>query len=286
MVTHYGRNALFAAIGVGLLAISSWIDAQVHPMAQSVLFNLGIVTVSVTLLDVLWRLAGGDPLQARFAELSEQVDRLSRTVDVMEGAKRIGLCRVHDCAGNYGAKQEWLKLMENATRSMDLMGRTLHEWIRAPELDQLLRDKVERDGVTFRWLLMSPDNEHRSQLEEDGEKIGESLSKKIDQVCQRLTAIRSSIAADKQGRLQVKLFTRVPLYCSLLRVDDQYLVTPYLQSVGSRNSPLICIQGDESPWAITYAREFDAIWNTADDYFRDAVALPSGRVQTEPNSPG
>ena len=60
---------------------------QVHPMAQSVLFNLGIVTVSVTLLDVLWRLAGGDPLQARFAELSEQVDRLSRTVDVM-GVRR------------------------------------------------------------------------------------------------------------------------------------------------------------------------------------------------------
>ena len=280
MVPHYTRNALFTAIGISLLLVAYVVDAQGYQMGHAVLFNLGIVTVSVALLDLLWRLAGGNPVHGHIAKLStqiqrqigdlcNQIERLTRTLDVIENAKTIGLEAVHDCAGNYGAKQEWFRIMEEAHASMDLMGRTLYEWIRAPDLEEIVIRKIENEGILFRWLLMDPENDHLSWLEEDGGTIGETLSKKIIPVCERLKAIRAKLGQDNKELLDVRVFRRFPLYCSVLRVDDRYFVTPYLQSVASRNSPLICIHGTRSPWAISYAREFEYIWNDSTKLFDD-----------------
>ena len=228
-----------------------------------------MVVVSVAILDLLWNVAGGNPVEEQIRALSEQVERLSHTVDVIENAKQVGLHSVTSCTGDFGGKSEWFELMESASGSMDLMGRTLHEWIRAPELDEILNRKICSDNVSFRWLLMSPRNPHLTQLEEAGELIGESLGRKLDLVAKRLTEIRAGLPEDRRNQLQVRLFSDVPLYCSTLRIDDHFVVTPYLQSVASRNSPMIRLQGGTTAWARSYNREFEMVWDAADDLFSE-----------------
>lgn len=258
------RNALFAAIGIALL-LAAVLMKDRFPDAREILFNVGIVALSVSLLDLLWRLAGGNPVEVQIALLSDQVTRLSRSIDIIERARKVGLTEMYDCTGNFGGKGEWFKLLASANNSMDLMGRTLHEWIRAPELDDIVISKIQLEGVRFRWLLMSKGNRHLKQLEEDGEQIGEVITKKIDLVCRRLTDIRSRLPAEKRDHLKIRLFERMPLYCSVLRVDDRYLVTPYLQNAASRNAPLLTISGRNTPWAIAYDREFEVVWSSAAD---------------------
>src|SRR5262249_27792749 len=155
-----------------------------------------------------------------------------------------------DCTGNFGGKAQWLDLLRSPHESMDLMGRTLYEWVRTPELDEILLNKTEQDGGAFRWLLMSEDNQHLKQLEEDGEPIAETISRKIEPVCKRLASIRLRLSDEKRKLLQLRVFDRVPLYCSILRVDDQYFITPYLQSAASRNCPLFTLRGNCSAWAV------------------------------------
>lgn len=269
------RNTVFIAVGLAVLLLSIILNRTDHPDVHELLLALGVVVISVSLLELLFMLGGGNPIEAKIRDLSDQVQRLSRAVKLIEQADRIGLSDMHDCTGNYGGKDEWLALMKGAHVSMDLMGRSLYEWIRAPELDRLIIDKIINEGVRFRWLLMNISNRHLDQLEEDGQQIGESIIRKIVPVCDRLERIRASLPESKRQYLELRTFTNIPLYCSLLRIDDKYLITPYLQSVASRNSPLFVINGRSGPWAIAYDREFETLWISSQPYAGRPLADPA-----------
>jgi hypothetical protein len=257
------RHTVFTAVGIAILATAFLFDRGKYADTHEILVAVGVVIASVSLLELVFHLAGGNPVEQHMNDLSLQVERLSFTVDAIENARRLGVREMHDCAGNYGVNIKWLDVMERTQSSMDLMGRTLHQWVVAPELEDILINKITTDNVSFRWLIMSPDNQHLPQLEEDGLKIGESLKNKILTCCRRLQEIKGKLPIDKRTALEIRTFSHVPLYCSTLRVDNSYFVTPYLQSVGSRDSPLFVIEGRSSPWAIAYDREFETIWTTA-----------------------
>lgn len=258
------RYTLFLTVGLLILVSSILIDKLKYPDLHEISIAISVTIISVSLLDFLFHLAGGNPIQHQIKDLSTEIQRLSTTIDVIENARRIGVNEMHDCTGNYGGKLQWFKIMQDAKASMDLMGRSLYEWIRAPEFNEIILKKINNDNIKFRWLIMSPNNRHLEQLEEDGELIGESIEKKIIPVCSRLKIIRDQLSMDKKNLLEIRTFSHVPLYCSLLRVDDRYFVTPYLHSVASRNSPLLVLQGPTSPWAITYSREFEQLWASAE----------------------
>lgn len=210
-----------------------------------------------------WVRADAVPEHDIFQQLIEKSEKIEVLERVIMNAQRVGLAAAYDCAGNFGNKSQWLELLGEARESMDLMGRTLYEWIRTPEFEDLMVSKIERDGVLFRWLMMSKTNRHLCDLEEDGDRIGEMISKKIDPVFRRLVAILKRLPAERRSLLQVREFDRVPLYCSILRVDDKYLITNYLQSAASRNSPLLMLRDSKSPWATAYSREFEMVWELA-----------------------
>lgn len=218
-----------------------------------------------------WVRADAVPNHDVLQQLVEKNERIEALQRLTASAQHVGLVATYDCTGNYGNKSQWLEFLNETRESMDLMGRTLYEWIRAPEFEESLITKIERDGVTFRWLMMSKSNRHLEELEEDGEGIGEVIAKKIDPVCRRLAAIRARLPPDKRGLLQIRQFERVPLYCSILRADDTYLITPYLQSAASRNSPLLALRGNSSAWVAAYSREFEMVWAAASvpDGFED-----------------
>jgi hypothetical protein len=261
------RITVFVAVAAVPTLIAFFVDRTKYPDLHEILIAVGIAIFSVTLLEILFNLAGGNPVEEHIVSLGSEIQRLSKTVDVIEDGRRIGISELHDCTGNYGAQSKWLDAMRGVKQSMDLIGRSLNEWIRAPELDEIIIKKIRSENVTFRWLLMSSENRHLPQLEEDGQRIGEFLAQKIESVVERLTDIRRRLPKDKQHLLEVRVFSNVHLYCSTLRIDNKYFITSYLHTVGSKSSPLIIIEGESSPWALTYGREFNIIWASAKSIF-------------------
>jgi hypothetical protein len=146
-VPKWTRNILFLTVGIALVIASVLFQAKNYLALQAIALNLGLVTIAVVLVELLWELCGGTPVENQVSDLSKQIGR-----------------------------------------------------------------------------------------------------------------------NDLKSRFQVRLFTHVPLYCSIFRVDDMHYVTQYLFSAASDNSPLYCVKGDAT-WPKFFAQEFTAIWDTSEDLF-------------------
>jgi len=262
------RLAVFILLGASIFLLAIYVyTGNTSKDAHDILIAFGVAITSVALLDAVFHLAGGNPIEQQIGDLSAEIERLSSNIDVIEKATKLGILEVHDCTANFGGKAEWLKVMKATNLSMDLMGRTLYEWVRAPELYNIVIDKIVRDNVSFRWLFMDEDNIYINHLEEDGRPIGETIKNKIRPVADRLRSIRERVPTALQGKFEVRTFKNHPLYCSVLRIDEKYLITPYMHSVASRNSPLLVIEGRSTPWGIAYEHEFDLVWAASDPLF-------------------
>jgi hypothetical protein len=275
------RYTVFAFAGVAAIAAAAATNSTAHPVLNAVLLNLGLVSVAVVLIDILWRLAGGNPVEEQIVSLGSEVNRLARTVDAIQNTRSVGLESVFDCTGNFGGQADWLALIERAGQHVDLMGRALEGWVRPNEIISLIERKIVKEGVTFRWLVMSEDNRYLSLLEEGGSLLTERVSHKLPSVYERLWAVRDKLPKDKHSSLQVRVFSNEPLYCSVVRIDDRFLVTPYLAVVGARDCPLICFSGGQSPWARSIGAEFEHVWTGAQDLF----SLPRKARNNPPNQP-
>jgi hypothetical protein len=84
------RSIVFLSIG-GILIISSVLFQSINLLIQSILFQLGIVVISIVVINYLWKIAGGEPLSSEIKSLNEEVDRLQNMIDVIECSKNIGL---------------------------------------------------------------------------------------------------------------------------------------------------------------------------------------------------
>lgn len=270
-VPKWTRNFLFLTVGIALVIASVLFQAQNHLSLQAIALNLGLVTIAVVLVELLWQLCGGNPVENQVSGLSNQIERLSKAVDVIENSKRIGLEAVYDRLGNYGNQSDWIRLINTSVDSVDLMGRTMSGWTQSSDLKDVILTKIQRDNVSFRWLIMHKENKYLTLLVEEDKNIGAMLLTKLELVYKSLWEIHNALPTKLKPRFQVRLFTHVPLYCSIFRVDDMHYVTQYLFSAASHNSPLYCVRGDAS-WPKFFAQEFAAIWETSEDFFTETRA--------------
>lgn len=254
-------SVVFSAVGTALIVSSVLFGHQKLLTLQAVTLNLGLVALAVVLVDILWRLCGGDPLADEIHELQAQVKRLSESLDVLEGTKSIGLDLVYDRQGNYGTQSDWLGMIASAEDSVDMMGRTLFGWTRSSDVADLVVRKVQHDKVCFRWLVMDPDNQYLRLLTEEDINIGEMLKKKLGVVKQFLQQIHSRLPDECRDRFEVRTFKHVLLYFSTLMVDDRCYVTQYMFSADSGNSPFYCVRGTQAAWPKAFKLEFTTVWN-------------------------
>jgi hypothetical protein len=273
-VPKWTRNILFLAVGITLVIASALFQTKNQSSLQAIALNLGLVTIAVVLVEWLWQLCGGTPVENQVSGLSNQIERLSKAVDVIENSKRIGLESVYDRLGNYGNQSDWINLINTSVDSVDLMGRTMFGWTHSGDLKDVILTKIKRDTVSFRWLIMHKDNKYLSLLVEEDKNIGAILIAKLELVYKALWEIRDALPTDMKSLFQVRLFAHVPLYCSIFRVDDKHYVTQYLFSASSDNSPLYCVKGDAA-WPKFFAQEFAAIWETSQDFFTEMPRLTS-----------
>lgn len=228
--------------------------------------NLGVAALAIVMLDALWRLTGGSPLETQLQRLETKLADLSKSVVLVEGARTVGLDNVFERQGDFGTETTWENMLRGARRNVDLMARTGFGWTRSREIPDIIRDRVAHD-VQFRWLIMSRTNPHLSLLVEEDINIGSMLQQKLEQVEKFARAIRDQLPADQKHSFQVRVFTGTAGYCSILRLDDRWYITHYLSSRSSDDSPLSCASGSDTSWPTAYRGEFEAVWRDAKDLF-------------------
>lgn len=277
---------VFGTTGVALVLASALLDPKEYQLARSVCLDLGLVLVAVPLVERLWALSGGNPLDLEVGQLRHQVQRLATTVDAMVNIEAIGLDRVYDCQANFGRQAEWLTLLQGAGHSVDIMGRTLFGWSRSAEVRDLCIRKVVHEDVQFRWLLMHEDNRYLPLLMEEDINIGEMLKEKLAAMRRFLTAIRDQLPEAKRHLFQVRYFDHVPLYCSIVAIDDRCFVNQYLFSASSDNSPFYCVRGSRGAWPKLYAHEFNSVWNLSVNPFANSPPALGEGVDGESEAAG
>src|ERR1039458_7020169 len=170
---------VFLAAGAALVGLSALLDRARMPVPSTVCLHLGVVTVAVVLLDLIWRFCGGRPADHAVESLALQIGRLAHSIDVLETSQAVGLEAVYSRLGSFGKQDDWVHLVDKATAQVDLMGRTLFGWTRAVEVPDRIINRVVNHGVNFRILLMSPRNECLDNLTEERMNLGPMLRDKL-----------------------------------------------------------------------------------------------------------
>ena len=196
-------------------------------------------------------------------ELRKRVEESERrAADYVSGAQKVGLFRAVPWQGDFGTESNWLELIQSAVERVDLMGRALYGWAESSSAFDVIVQKIQRDQVAFRWLVMSPANPYLENLTESDTKIGSDIQSKIKVLCRFLAGVRNALPENMRGLLQVRFFDQVPLYFGYLRVDERFFVTQYMLSANSGSSPMYCLENLNAAWPKAYAREFEAIWRS------------------------
>jgi hypothetical protein len=261
---------LFVLAGVGLVIGSVLAKDSKWVVTESVLLNLGLAALAIVLVDVLWRAAGGHPLDSRIEKLDVHLAELSASIDVIDQARSVGLHTIFQRQGDFGTQADWERLIQSARRSVDVAGRTAYGWVKSGSIVDTIVEKIKRDRVSFRWLVMSRRNKYLPLLMEEGIVITAMLESKLEATERFLLSIRARLTDDEARLFQVRVFESVPLYCGMIRADDRWHITQYLASRSSDDSPLTCLAGSDGSWVTAYGQEFESIWNRSGDLF-DAV---------------
>lgn len=261
----------FALLGIGLVVAATLLELKQYKIAAAICQNLGLAALAVLIVDVIWRLVGGNPIDVGIATLDQRVRELVATSRVIDQASRVGVTDLYVRQGDFGTQESWENLFRGARKHIDVMARTAFGWSKSHLLQDILADRIKQ-GVSVRWLLMSRDNRYLKLLEEEDSPSSSLLDGKLVAMQNALNKVYQRVPATLDDRLQVRSYSHVPLYCAFVRVDDRWYVTQYLFSRSSDECPLICVRGAETDWGTAYADEFDFIWKSAQDVLPDATS--------------
>lgn len=245
---------LFTTFAVALLCIATLLEAQ-YPTTiwPDIAMNAGVVIGSIVLIDVLWGVVGGDPLQMQITEL-KQMAELSRT------GEAAGLQSV--AAYSSTLNVVWLSAFTNARQSIDIAGHTLYDIVEQAAFTALLRARAA-SGVRIRILINHPTNPAIELAIDPRHPNLEAMHSQMRHTYDRFAELRDSLSSDLRGNLQVVALRWGVLHYSIRRCDDMMSVVPYMYSRRTPESPAYLVVGRDKPLFMAYEQEFDALFKQA-----------------------
>ncbi len=152
--------------------------------------------------------------------------------------------------------EHWREFMRGARRQIDLLGYAMLYLPEAnPRMTDVLRNKAAH-GCRIRVALVDPDAPEAAQRDAE-EGLDGGLLARI-----RTSLFYFSGLKDCPGA-EVHLH-RTPMYSTVLRFDDEMLVTPHLYGRPGYQSPLLRLRRLGAGGIFdTYATHFDDVWATS-----------------------
>lgn len=165
----------------------------------------------------------------------------------------------YESSAVFGADPQWRRLVDQATRTVFMMGVSLNAWVRTQDFANLVRRRAERDNVEFRFLTLHPENPSIDDLERSAraDEAATIVRAQIAFSSKSFSSLAESCPAVQYRQLR----TRTPNF-ALTLTDSAAVLVQYLHALNWGSGPVMrCIPS--SPFYPILEREFADLWDQA-----------------------
>jgi len=243
---------------------------------QDLLSNFAVTFAAVGLIDFMWDILGGEPMEATminsFGEVNHRIDTLNQSMSVVADLvnNHIGIERIWSTRRDWEKDSTdglttWKKRVCHA-KQVDIISNTFYSpWAKDDGFWEDLFDSVNR-GTKFRLLIYDPDYEIlqiRSENEDDS-KIGATSEMKMEiySTLKKIAKKINSLDNNVKHNFEVRLNSKYYQLAQIIRADKQILVALYLSHRTGSTSPTFQVLGPDSSFFETYKQQFETLWAT------------------------
>jgi len=250
---------IFWIIGSAVVIIAmltNLIEGKPWSLISGISLNIGITVIAVSIIDWIWRRVGGDPL-------TNAINELRSVTTLMADLRDTGLRRLFVSREHASERRQYFKSKMSQAYVVDMMGIALRSgWLSDPKFQKILEKRAMIGETQFRIMILEPEATITSQraFEEDhrqSSRIAETASETL----RILSEIKDRLPDEKRENLLIKVINKTNIYCSVIRADDQMLVTNYLMHLTGGNSETLEIEGEDSKLFSLYMDEFNSMWD-------------------------
>lgn len=282
------QTLIFLIIGSLTLSISYFLlPSDKRPEFLSAAFmNRAFVIIAIGLLNIVWWLAGGEPISRTLNDSDRKIQQSLQLLDdsrntgaatlnelrhgfqLIEDSRMTGLQRVLTVSREFELRGgDWMDRLNSAQASTDLMGFSLLIWTKGQNFIEQIINTVRR-GVNVRILIMDPDHNdyfhsfvNKYQivaLKDDAAVISEVRA--AQHVFEHIAQEIGKVGNSGHGVFEFRTVKKGLICCQICRTDDELVAIPYLFSVVASESPLIVAHGESAGLYQSYRKEFDKLW--------------------------
>ncbi|NRF71224.1 TIR domain-containing protein [Aquincola sp. S2] len=159
----------------------------------------------------------------------------------------------------FGADSQWRRIVEQANRSVCMMGVSLNAWVRTQDFASLIRRRAEKDGIQFRFLTLHPENPSIDDLERSAQANEAAMVVRAQIAFSSKSFSELALSSDLIEYRQLR--TRTPNF-ALTLTDHSAVLVQYLHALNWGAGPVMrCLTS--SPFFSILHREFDELWRQA-----------------------
>lgn len=251
---------LLLIIGAGMLVIAFLIRdtsiVTVRSFVYEALINCAFIVLTLFLVNIIWGLLGGEPIENLIKELQE-------SVRLIESSKKSGLVDLYPTSGAYGSHEVWMKKLRSAEHNVDLQGYTLHVWTRGENFSEEILQLIKR-GVNIRILIMDEENEHfnaiinTKQITSLRTETVKDEIKAVKDVFEQIS--REVVGKGYPGTLKLVKVKKGVILSQICRIDSTITIIPYMYSCNTSETPLMEAEGGDKKLYKKYVKEFNSLW--------------------------
>ena len=217
--------------------------------------NVGFVILAIVIVDFLWVLLGGEPLE-------EMIHKAVHTLELAADGFKGGLDRAFLSSSSVTTSGEWISLLKRANSQIDMMGYSLNMLTRTTSFQELLKELANKN-VKIRILIMDCENPHFAaglNIECLTSMTIDSMKDEVNACTQCVESAFDKIRNNKKKNLQFAKIKKGLAECQIIRIDNYIYVTPYLYSKHTADSPLFIFKEQKDGYYDKYLDEFNMLW--------------------------
>lgn len=265
------RLLFFVVLGASAILGSLLISNEYW---QGVLSNFAVTFIAVGLIDFIWDILGGEPMETNmnnsFVEVNNKIDSIHQSMSIISDLTnyQIGLERI------WPTRREWEKDPKDGlsvwkrrvcqAQQVDIVSNTFYtRWANDEDFWNELFDALKR-GTKFRLLIYNPESnllQLRSENEDDP-RIGATSQMKMEihSTLEKIAKNQKTLEKGIRKNFEVRLNSKFYQLAQIVRADKQMLVAVYLSKKTGSKSPTLQISGPDSAYFKTYIQQFEFLW--------------------------
>lgn len=171
-----------------------------------------------------------------------------------------------DLANTYAARElvdrdQWNAIIRSARRGLWLYGMAEYRYALDPEVPVILKEAAN-NGCKIKVLLLDPKYAGIGGIDADEGNPEGTLANRITASLQRFHEMRQHCST----AMEIRVYDSAPT-TSIVRGDDQLIVTPYVRYLAGRSSPTFGLRrASDGGMFDRYTKHFETAWNRARDW--------------------